>query len=342
MTFRGKLSRVVVLVGAAGLGLASLAGATTASAATTGKPLTEVSLFGGPAKFTLGGHTWELSVAAEAPIIAGASYSTVIGLTTANESDGWVFEVTPKADVSASASTGAFTLDSRSAFAPTVSVDVAFKATSHKAVSCAKGSETDFSGSLTGSVSLVANGKGLVFRSAHAKFRTSRVIVDRGCVTKGNPCSAGFWGADGPSSGSAGGQIVAAGDTPGLPGQRSYDVTIGDDIMLPAPQFSYEDIIVFQKAKSETYDSQHKRLTIDAGSGRVSGSVALTATHQESSSTSKCTVNGKSYKDSDVSYTASYASAAGHLLEAKSYVTGLIKMPASGSGEFDISTFKKA
>jgi hypothetical protein len=326
---------------AVGLALAPLAAVTSASAATTGKPLTETSLFGGPVTITAGGHTWKLSVAAEAPLIAGESYSTVIGLSTSSEEDGWVYEITPKADVSASASTGAFSLDSHSAFEPSASVNVKFKATSHKAASCAKGSETLFTGTLTGSISLVANGKGLKFKVSHARFGPSRVIVDRGCITKGNPCSAGAWGAETTPTVS-GGEIVAAGETPGLPGQRRFEVSVGDDFPLSAPAEAFENIIVFQNSKSIAFDSKHKKLTIDAGSGRVSGSVVLTSMHKLNSSTSKCTANGKSYKDSDIAYNASFASPAGHSIQARSFVVGTIKLPASGTGQFDIATFKKA
>jgi hypothetical protein len=353
MTFRDKLSsiagrcpratwRVLGTGCAVSLALAPLVGMTSANAVTTGKPLTEVSLFGGGAKLTVGGHTWSVSVAAEAPLIAGEPYSVVIGVSTAHEEDGWVFETTPKADVSASASTGAFSLDSHSAFEPVASVNVKFKATSHKAESCSKGSETSFTGTMTGSVTLVANSsKGLVFKVANAKFSASRVLVDRGCVPKGNPCSAGIWGADG-KFGSGGGLIVAAGETPGLPGQRTFDVTVGDDFPLPSPAGAFEDIIIYQKAKSTSYDSKHKKLSVEAGSGRITGSVVLTSLKQFKPTFSKCTISGKSYKETDVSYNASFTSPAGQAIQTKSYIIGAIKLPTSGTGEFDISTFKKA
>ncbi len=352
MTFRDNLGSIkgccprvagrVLGVGCAvALAMSPLAGLASASAATSGKPLTETSLFGGLATFKADGHTWRLNVAAEAPLIAGQQYTTVFGLSTTGENDGWVFNGTPKADVSANASTGAFSLDSHSAFAPVASANVKFKATSHKAASCSKGSETLFTGTMTGSISLVANGK-LAFSSSHAKFGPGRVIVDRGCIVKGNPCGAGVWGAFG-KGGSSGGQVIASGDDPGLPGQHSFEVSLGDVIPLPKPADAAEDIIVTQKPKSESYNSAHHKLTVDAGSGRITGSIVVTGTHHLKPVSSKCTLKGATYKETSTFYDGvNFTSPVGHTLHAKSFVVGSLTMPASGFGELDLATFKKA
>ena len=85
------------------------------------------------------------------------------------------------------------------------------------------------------------------------------------------------------------------------------------------------------------------RPEVDAGSGRISGSIVVTGTHHVKPVNSKCTVRGTTYKETAVFYDGvKFTSPAGHAIRAKSYVVGTLKMPASGSGELDLATFKKA
>ncbi|HUC57461.1 MAG TPA: hypothetical protein VMA95_08670 [Streptosporangiaceae bacterium] len=73
----------------------------------------------------------------------------------------------------------------------------------------------------------------------------------------------------------------------------------------------------------------------------MTGSVVLTVTRRAKPAVTKCYLGRQQYKDTDVQYEATYASPAGHSLQATSYLLGKAKLAAKGSGGFDFSTFRK-
>jgi hypothetical protein len=318
---------------AAVLAFAPFGGPTMAHAvaASTGSASTAfVSLVSGPVKFKAAGHTWGLAISDE-------SFAAGLSLDTTSEFDAFQFANPPKSDFTVNKSTGRATLQSHSYFKPVATFDLTFTPTSQRKGACSSGHETLFSGNLTGSISVTGNGKGVKFSSAHVKFGGSLLSVDYNCITKSKPaCGSASWGA-------IGSPLSAFGAIPGLPGLRKFTAALSEQFQVPGSRVALEDIAVIGAANKPSFDSKHKTLTVTTPhSGRVTGSLVFKSASHQPPVVSKCYVDGKLYKDSDVNYLASYASPSGKQLTATSYLAGKLKLAAKGSGVFDIATFKKA
>jgi hypothetical protein len=305
------------------LALAAQAGAAQAGAAQG--PAT-VSLLSGDAKFHVGGHTWLLSV------IAAAGFAG-FGASTTHEFDSWSFSSVPNSDLKVNVSTGVATFNAHSSLAPVAFADLRFTPTSRHRVSCSSGSETVFDGRTTGSISLAASNT-VKFKSAHVSFSGGFVQVDRQCIQPtGDACIAGSWniGTDSP---------VAFGNTPGLPGLKTYTVDVIKSVNLKAPKNANLTFDIVGTASKPVFNSKTKRLSVKA-SGVVKGSAIISATQAPSVTNFHCTLDHKRYNSRDVNYFSSkYSSPAGAEFHARSIIGGLIKVARHGSGSFDIITFK--
>jgi len=332
-TVRGRsrtVSRPLAVVGVVALALTPLAATAQAGAAETraaqpAAPAT-VILFSGDATFHVGGHTWLVSVLA-------SDGFTGLGASTTHEFDSWGFLSVPSSDLKVNASTGAATFSAHSSLAPVAFAKLRFTPTSRHKASCSSGSETDFNGRSTGSITLVASST-VKFKSARVTFTGGSVSVDHGCVqAAGNACIAGSWnlGANSPT---------VFGNTPGLPTRQKYTVDVIKSVNLKAPKNANVTFDVVGTASKPVFASKAKRLSVKA-SGVVKGSAVIVATHAPSVTNSHCTLNHKRYAAHDVTYfLAKYSSPAGGEFHTRSLIGGLIKVSRRGSGSFDIMTFK--
>jgi hypothetical protein len=322
--------RTVVVAGGAVLALASL-GTATAGAAS---PPT-VGYYTGTTTITAGGHRWQLSV-------DSADGYVGIYIAAGDESDSWSFLSFPASDLKVNAATGEATLDAHNALAPVAFLNLKFTVTKHTKESCKSGSETAYSGTSAGSVSLTAGSTGLKLKSAHASFRYGAVIVDRNCVprtgkTPPTPCYGGYWSI------SEGAPVTAAGSTPGVAGQEDLSVGVSEDVSLKAPHDAYLGVDVLGTGSKPVFNKAKKQLTVTAGPhGPVTGSAVLSAVGTPYSSTSTCTQSGKKYKEHMLSYAGTYVSSKGEQFEARSAVAGLLKVAATGSAAFDLITFTRS
>lgn len=329
-TVRGRslaVSRPLVLAGVAVLSLAPLASAVSASAAPAARP-PAISLFGGSTTFRVGGHTWNLSIF----VVAGTAG---IDLSTTNELDTWSFLAVPKSDLKANASTGKATFNAHNAMAPVAFANLKFTPTSRHKASCRSGSEVFFDGRVTGSISLVANHKGLKFRSAHATFKGSSLDVDHQCVAPAGTaaCASGIW--------SVGSTAVALGSSGGLPGRQTYFVSINKTVNLSAPKHASVSYEVFGSGSKPVFNSKRKSLSVK-GTKVVKGSAVIVAQGSPFVTTFKCTLNHTKFKLRDASYSGNYSSPSGGQFQGRSIVGGLLKVARSGFGFFDIISLKKA
>jgi hypothetical protein len=160
----------------------------SAVGATIGRPAaaggeTTFELTGGSAAFKVGGRLWHIS-----PF----DYGAVVGvsLSTTNESDQWEQRQPPASDLVVNPTTGQAVFDTHSSLKPLASFDLSFAPQSQKALSCQTGSATDVTGTLTGSLSLTANSKGLAFRSAHVSMRSATVEIDHDCRRPRSPTAS--------------------------------------------------------------------------------------------------------------------------------------------------------
>ncbi len=137
----------------------------------------------GTVGITSGGHTWKLQVS----LIGGSSGGPVIidvlietPHLSGTEIHDWGMQM-PGADFTVNKTTGAATINSHSDLSPVASLDLTYKPTAHTAGTCSSGSETDYTGTLTGSVTLTTGLKGLKLSDAKATFSTPNTLqVDSG------------------------------------------------------------------------------------------------------------------------------------------------------------------
>jgi hypothetical protein len=316
---------LLTVVGAAVLPLATI-GSAPANAAVAA-PAT-ISFSSGQATFHVGGHTWVMNITVTGSL-------AIISVGTTHEFDSWNFTSWPPADFKANATTGNATFDSHNSFAPVAFVNLKFTAKSRRPESCSHGSETAVSGSVSGSVTLVAN-KGLKFKSAHVKSKSPVLLIDHNCTAKGPViCANGVWTITSST--------LATGTAPGLPGRQTYLLDLTKDVMLAQPANAFIFIQVFANTSKPVYNATKNTLRV-TGTRPVSGSALLKATRRLRVDSFPCTLNRKHFKARDVHYEASFTSPKGGELQARSLVAGRLTVTHSpgSTSFFDIVAIKPA
>ena len=309
--------------------VAASSGAAAASAAPAST--TSITFLSGGATFRVGGHTWSVSVAD----IGGVVHFTDITIATGHETDAWNFNLT-RSIVTVNQRTGDATLNSRSAFAPVAFVKLKFTTTKRHKASCTHGSETDFSGRVSGSFTLIANHKGLKFQSAHARFTGGSVSIDHGCITRTLPslCAPGVWNLGSPT-------VNVSGTAQALPGERTtFVASVFETVNLKAPAGATMNISVVGSSNKPVFNSSKKTLHVSAR-GVISGAASIKASGRPAVNSFPCVLGGKHFKARDVTYTAKFASPTGSQFRARSIVAGLLKAPRSGFSLFDLVTLKR-
>jgi len=236
--------------------------------------------------------------------------------------------------------TGNATFNAHNSLAPIAFFDLTFHATSRTKAHCHSGSEAIFRGRTTGSVTLVANHKGLKFKAAHASFSSPVLIIDSGCT---NPSGSGGSSSCPAGSWNVGGTLSARGTTPVQLERQTSTMGVSSFVELKSPAGAVLLTDVAGTAKKPVFDSTKRKLQVNANrSSGVTGSAVLTATRRPTLTTSRCTLNGKHYKASDANYLSTYASPNGGQISARSIIAGQLKLPLSGSASFDIITLRRA
>src|SRR5690348_14145809 len=269
--FRTSMTMMRALIGAV-LGV-TLSLATLGATAAPASAATNLSYFltAGTVGITSGGHTWSLNVS----LIGGSSGGPVIvdvlietPHLSGTEIHDWGMQL-PGADFTVNKTTGAATINSHSDLSPVASLDLSYKPTSHTAGTCSAGSETDYLGTLTGSVTLTTGLKGLKLSDAKATFSTPNSLqVDAVCVPP-LACSFASWG------GGLGGTPtapIAAGIAAGTPGHLVHFTDVTRKVPLSAPAGATRTDGASAKATAPVFNSKAKSLTVKGlASGMVTG-----------------------------------------------------------------------
>jgi hypothetical protein len=334
-----KAPRLLVLASATAVFLAALGAAAPVAGAATALGYTFNS---GTVAIKAGGHTWDLTVSlrggnTSAPVTTGIEIET--SHLSGNEIHNWGMEM-PAADFTVNSSTGAASIDSHSGLSPVASLALTFKATSHTKGTCSSGTETDYSGTLTGSVTLTTGLKGLKLSDTHATFsKPNTLMVSDGCVPP-TACLFSTW-AGGFGSNPA--IPIASGIMAGKPGKPVQFADTGRTVTLPAPANATRQDLGDIQAPAPVFNASAKTLSVkSSSSGIVTGSALLSKTTLTSSGTKPCSVDGTKYTMSFSDYSAaSFASPPGGQFEAHTILSGTLKVTAKGVGEFSIITLKK-
>jgi len=294
----------------------------------------------GTVGITSGGHTWKLQVS----LIGGSSSGPVIvdvlietPHLSGTEIHDWGMQM-PGADFTVNQATGAATIDSHSDLSPVAALDLTYKPTAHSAGTCSSGSETDYTGTLTGSVTLTTGLKGLKLSDATATFGTPNTLqVDKACVPP-VPCSFASWG------GAVGGILtmpIAAGIAAGKPGHLVHFADVTRKVSLSAPAGATRDDGAEVQATAPVFNAKAKSLTVKGlASGAVTGTGVISGAKMVTSGSETCAVDGTTYTQKSTSYDeASWSSST--QFTASTILTGTLKVPTTGTGDFDLITLTK-
>jgi hypothetical protein len=316
--------------------------ATLGAAAAPASAATNLSYFltAGTVGITSGGHTWKLNVS----LIGGSSGGPVITdvlIETPHlggtEIHDWGMQM-PGADFTVDKTTGAATINSHSDLSPVASLSLSYKPTSHTAGTCSSGSETDYLGTLTGSVTLTTGLKGLKLSDAKATFSTPNSLqVDAACVPP-IACSFASWGG---GLGGAPTAPIAAGIAAGMPGHLVHFSDVIRKVSLSAPAGATRTDGAEAQATAPVFNSKAKSLTVKGlASGAVTGAGVISGAKMITPGSETCTVDGTTYTQKSTSYIgASWSSS--KQFEAQTILTGTLKAPTTGSGEFVLVTLTK-
>jgi hypothetical protein len=334
MTMMRALSGAVLAVA---LSLATLGAAVAPASAATNL---SYFLTAGTVGIASGGHTWSLNVS----LIGGSSGGPVIvdvlietphlGGTEIHD---WGMQM-PGADFTVNKTTGAATINSHSDLSPVASLNLSYKPTSHTAGTCSAGSETDYLGTLTGSVTLTTGLKGLKLSDAKAAFSTPNSLqVDSACVPP-LACSFASWGG---GLGGAPTAPIAAGIAAGTPGHLVHFANVTRKVSLSAPAGATRTDGASVKATAPVFSSKAKSLTVKGlASGAVTGAGVISGAKLVVPGTETCTLEGTTYTQTSTAYDeASWKSSTQFV--AKTILTGTLKVATTGSGEFVNVTLKK-
>jgi hypothetical protein len=96
------------------------------------------------------------------------------------------------------------------------------------------------------------------------------------------------------------------------------------------------------KAKAPKFSKSAKTLSVSSSaSGAVTGSATLSHATVVLSQTLTCALPGQTYTEHETEYSATFASPAGKHFQARTILTGTIKVAGSGSGIFTLATLKR-
>lgn len=265
-----------VLLAGALLVLGAPVAAQVATVASSSAGTSSIDLSGAATGIKIAGDSWLFSVTYETLDSPTVEFSLLRTTSGGSEIHLWSVPVSAS-DFSWSASSGVARLDTGSQADPIGSADVTFTKTGSKSLSCTSGSETDYSGKMSGKAELVTglSGGGTVGSTTKTlTFDDETVLkIDNGCVTNTDYCTASLiWS----SVADANGTVEADGGNLGA--EKTYFAGAIRETTLSKPAGSSRDDIIEATTKAPTFNGAKTTLSITTtaaglltGSGTISG-----------------------------------------------------------------------
>jgi hypothetical protein len=345
---RGRWAARALLVSACGVSVCGLtliasgtalaqtarAASPAAQAATAPAATATVTLGNdGAAVKTSNGQSWTLIVgdSSTADTLTIGIVRTVTAGGSGAEEHIWFFD-SPASSLAFNKTTGDGTVTGGSTTSPLATVGLTFTATSHKAASCSSGSETIYTGTLSGEAKLVTGltGGGTVGGSSltfTAKGSSPEVLVDSGCVPPEDGCTAATLFI----SGATGATTEAAGFAGTESGKKFNFVSVTRKVTLTSPKGAYRiDTALDLATSAPSWNPKTDVLSVSTtSSGIVTGSATLSGGKPKTVSY-PCSYGGKSYTLTETDdMTANYASPAGEAITGHTSLTGNLAAPSS-------------
>jgi hypothetical protein len=338
---RGLALSAGVAIALAGAAAAALPA--SASPRETGISVSGDSFTGGSAPLSGGGsHKWSASLT-----VIGAGGTNGFGIEISTPHLGGVEQHSWTGLASASqltiSSSGVMKLTSGTALAPYVTANLTFTPTSHKTVSgnCLTGSETSYTGTLKGSVTVNTQLKGLKLKGTGLNFKGNNVLTVSGGSCQLAPCAWSSW-----TSPSAKDGTFVGGMTFNYPGRASVgNIDVVATTTLNKTKLTFRtDSFIIEKVPLPKFSKASKSLSFSTGdAGLITGAGSLS--HGKPTSfllpdQKTCKFNGQVYSVSGTEYQkASWK--VSKTFEAHTILNGTIKLPTTGSDSFTITSLKK-
>jgi hypothetical protein len=296
----------------------------------------------GNASFTADHHTWHLQITAGGGALgslhgtATITFEISTSVLGGTEEHFWVARLPLAAKDFTLGVGGRAVLSTRTALAPVAKFSLTFKPTSHAKASCTTGSGTDYSGSVSGSVSLTTGLHGVKVSKKLTFAKTNSLSVESQCVAP-LPCDDGGWVGGNPKSILAGGVLV------GTPGRQRAGVTVEDTgVKTASTDLVRTDGGYVLGTAKPVFSAKAKTLTITGkSSGLVTGDAIIShATLEGPTSHVTCFIGKQKYAETEQIYVGTFT--ASPKFEAHTLLTGEITVPASASAFFTNYTYKKA
>lgn len=326
------------------LAAAALAGPAHPADAGHGKPgITYFSYYltSGSVFIRAGGHTWKLLVNVSGGTIGGTA-EALIQITTprlgGEENHDWITQV-PMKDLAVNRSAGKATVSTGTAMSPLGSISVSFTPTSHTKATCASGgAQTTYTGKMTGSVRLVTGLKHLVLSKKNIKFGSPDQLQVSSDFCVPSPCSFASWAIDVGKSLTR--TTLAAGLQVGIPGKLKDFAEIAKIKPLAAPKGALRDDGAILAVKAPRLGGGGSSLSAGtSSSGIITGSISMGHAKTVQATSNSCTAASTRYSEKVTTYSSGrYSSPSRHELEARTLLTGDIKLPASGEASWVVIT----
>jgi hypothetical protein len=311
--------------------------APAAPAATcTGDNLCSTSFEGDAADVkTSNGDSWILTVSGSSSQVTVELGRVASTSPVADELHAWTLPVTSSGGLKFSAATGTGTIDPGTQTSPYATVDVTFHSKASKVVAgaCTSGSETQYTGTLTGSLKLSTGLTGTIGATSFtAKSSDPTVTVYNNCAAPESclPSSTGF---DEDPSPLANPSLLAEGISGTFSGKTFDEVILANETTLSKPKGAYRIDESFVEAKPATWSAATNTLSVTTGGAGslITGSVTVSG-GEKSSASIPCTQDGKKVDNVFTYYdNASWRSKAGQALTAHNKLGGNLVMPLTNA-----------
>jgi hypothetical protein len=334
------LGAVVLTAGALAVGLpagTALAGTALASSALASSALASPAVPIGVSENSLListsvralGHTWSFSV-------SNFGGDVEVFLSTVNkgatEEHTWGSGSTAFGSIGLKelkvTSTGHATWRTGSALSPVLAVSAAFTPVKATREACAKGSETIYTGKVSGTVSLVTGLHGVTVRLKLSGQRVGELTADKGCVEKPGKtfCSGGIWFVNGAGAEALGIQVLgmkppwadALVSGPVRTASKWLTRTAGVAVNGPAPKLN-------KTAKTVTVGG--------FSSGGLTGTAVISYNNVSTQPPQTCFLGGKKFEETDTTYFGLTVTITKPLV-AHSLLAGTLKLQKATAGSY--------
>jgi hypothetical protein len=221
--------------------------------------------------------------------------------------------------------------------APLTTLNLTFVATKHRAAHCISGSETVYTGNLSGRATLITHLKGGgTVGGQHLTFKagSTQLYVDNNCQTRlpiSNRCSkSSFLNANGPHNRSLF----------GFGSSSSAFIQVSHSVSIAHPAGASRSDSASASAPTPAFSKASKTLKVfGSSSGLVTGSGRIVAKKLDTSSRS-CKLNGKKHTEvQTLSENGKFTNTTGHPIVGHTNLTGRLTIASGGSGYFDYETW---